>query len=64
MRTQEHNRLLVVREAVRAGIETHLAYLKKAIAETARAIDYALRRWTALLAVLPLGVLLRRSLPC
>jgi transposase len=32
MRTQEHNRLLVAREAVRPGIETHLAYLEKAIA--------------------------------
>lgn len=40
MRTQEHNRLLVAREAVRAGIETHLAYLEKAIAE----IEAALRQ--------------------
>lgn len=40
MRTQESNRLLVAREAVRAGIETHLAYLEKAIAE----IDAALRQ--------------------
>lgn len=40
MRTQESNRLLVAQEAVRAGIETHLAYLEKAIAE----IDAALRQ--------------------
>lgn len=40
MRTQESNRLLVAREAVRAGIETHLAYLEKAIAE----IDAVLRQ--------------------
>lgn len=40
MRTQEHNRLLVAREAVRPGIETHLAYLEKAIAE----VDAALRK--------------------
>lgn len=40
MRTQESNRLLVAREAVRAGIETHLAYLEKAIVE----IDAALRQ--------------------
>lgn len=40
MRTQESNRLLVAREAVRAGIKTHLAYLEKAIAE----IDAALRQ--------------------
>jgi len=40
MRTQESNRLMVAREAVRAGIETHLAYLEKAIAE----IDAALRQ--------------------
>jgi transposase len=40
MHTQERNRLLVAREAVRAGIETHLAYLEKAIAE----IDAALRQ--------------------
>lgn len=33
MRTQEHNRLLVAREAVRSGIEAHLAYLERAIAE-------------------------------
>lgn len=40
MRTQEHNRLLVAREAVRPGIETHLAYLEKAIVE----VDAALRK--------------------
>ena len=40
MRTQEHNRLLVAREAVRPGIETHLAYLEKAITE----VDAALRK--------------------
>jgi transposase len=33
MRTQEKNRLAVAREAVREGIETHLAYLERAIAE-------------------------------
>jgi transposase len=33
MRTQERNRVLVAREAVRGGIEAHLAYLEKAIAE-------------------------------
>lgn len=40
MRTQELNRLPVAREAVRAGIETHLAYLEQAIAE----IEAAIRR--------------------
>lgn len=33
MRTQEHNRLLVARDAIRGGIESHLAYLERAIAE-------------------------------
>jgi len=33
MRTQEGNRLLVARPAVRTGIEAHLAYLEKSIAE-------------------------------
>lgn len=33
MRTQERNRLLVARDAVRAGIESHLGYLEQAIAE-------------------------------
>ena len=33
MRTQEHNRLLVARDAVRGGIESHLAYLERALAE-------------------------------
>ncbi len=33
MRTQEKNRLAVARDAVRDGIETHLAYLAQAIAE-------------------------------
>jgi transposase len=40
MRTQEHNRLLVARETVRAGIETHLVQLEQALAE----IDAALRQ--------------------
>jgi transposase len=38
MRTQEHNRLLVAQETVRAGIEAHLPYLEKAIAEVEAAI--------------------------
>lgn len=38
MRTQESNRLLVAREAVRAGIESHLTYLDKAIAEIEKSI--------------------------
>lgn len=38
MRTQEGNRLLVARPAVRAGIEAHLAYLEKSIAEIEDAI--------------------------
>ena len=33
MRIQEHNRLEVAREAVRSGIEAHLQYLERAIAE-------------------------------
>lgn len=33
MRTQEKNRLQVARDGVRAGIEAHLAYLDKAMAE-------------------------------
>jgi transposase len=33
MRTQEKNRVLVARDAVRGGIEAHLAYLEKAISE-------------------------------
>lgn len=33
MRTQERNRLLVARDAVRDGIESHLIYLKQAIDE-------------------------------
>jgi transposase len=40
MRTQEHSRLLVAREAVRAHIEAHLTYLDRAIAE----IEAAIRR--------------------
>jgi len=40
MRSQEHNRLLVAREAVRAHIEAHLTYLDRAIAE----IEAAIRR--------------------
>lgn len=40
MRTQESNRLLVARDAVREGIQAHLAYLEKAIAE----IEVAIRR--------------------
>jgi transposase len=40
MRTQEHNRLLVAREAVRAHIEAHLTYLDRAITE----IEAAIRR--------------------
>lgn len=38
MRTQEKNRLPVAREAVRGGIEAHLDYLEKAIAEIEAAI--------------------------
>jgi transposase len=38
MRTQESNRLLVAREAVRGGIAAHLDYLEKAIAEVEAAI--------------------------
>jgi transposase len=38
MRTQERNRLLVAREAVRAGIAAHLGYLEQAIAEIEAAI--------------------------
>lgn len=38
MRTQELNRLPVARDAVRAGIEAHLAYLEQAIAEIEAAI--------------------------
>ena len=38
MRTQEGNRLLVARPAVCAGIEAHLAYLEKSIAEIEDAI--------------------------
>jgi transposase len=38
MRTQEHNRLLVAREAVREGLQAHLAYLEKAITEVEAAI--------------------------
>lgn len=38
MRTQEGNRLLVARTAVRKGIEAHLAYLEKSIAEIEDAI--------------------------
>lgn len=38
MRTQELNRLPVAREAVREGIEAHLAYLEQAIAEIEAAI--------------------------
>jgi len=40
MRTQEHNRLLVARPAVRIDIEAHLGYLARAIAE----IDAAIRQ--------------------
>ena len=38
LRTQEHNRLLVAREAVREGIEAHLVYLAQAIATVETAI--------------------------
>jgi transposase len=38
MRIQEHNRLLVAREAVRSGVEAHLEYLAQAIAEVEAAI--------------------------
>jgi transposase len=38
MRIQEHNRLEVAREAVRSGIEAHLEYLERAIAEVEAAI--------------------------
>jgi transposase len=38
MRTQEHNCRLVAREAVREGIQAHLAYLEKAITEVEAAI--------------------------
>lgn len=38
MRTQERNRLLVARTAVRKGIEAHLAYLEKSITEIEDAI--------------------------
>ena len=38
MRTEETNRLPVAREAVRGGIEAHLDYLEKAIAEIEAAI--------------------------
>lgn len=38
MRTQEKNRLPVARDAVRGGIEAHLEYLEKAIAEIEAAI--------------------------
>lgn len=38
MRTQEKNRLLVARDAVRRGIEAHLEYLEQAIAEIEAAI--------------------------
>lgn len=38
MRTQEHNRLLVAPESVREGIEAHLRYLERAIAEVEAAI--------------------------
>ncbi len=38
MRTQEMNRLPVAREAVRSGIEAHLDYLEKAIAEIEKSI--------------------------
>jgi transposase len=40
MRTQEHNRLLVTRDALKPGIEAHLTYLQDAIAE----IDAAIRQ--------------------
>lgn len=40
MRTQEHNRLLVARDALKPGIEAHLTYLQDAIAE----IDAAIRQ--------------------
>lgn len=38
MRTQERNRFLVAREAVRAGIQAHLDYLERSIAEIEAAI--------------------------
>ncbi len=40
MRTQEQNRLPVAREAVREGIQAHLAYLEKAITEVEAAIRH------------------------
>lgn len=40
MRIQESNRLLVARDAVREGIQAHLAYLEKAIAEIEASIRH------------------------
>lgn len=59
MRIQESNRLLVAREAVRAGIEAHLSYLEKAVAEIEKAIrqkiddDPGLKEQQALLDSIP-----------
>ena len=59
MQTQEHNCLLVAREAVRSGIQAHLEYLEKAIAEVEAAIrqkiddDPGLKEQQALLDTVP-----------
>ena len=59
MRTQERNRLPVARETLRAGIEAHLDYLEKAIAEIEAAIrqkiddDPSLKEQRALLDSIP-----------
>jgi transposase len=59
MRTQERNRLLVAKDSVRSGIESHLAYLQRAIAEVEAAIrqriddDPGLREQYALLDSVP-----------
>lgn len=59
LRIQEHNRLLVAREAVRRGIEAHLRYLEQAITEVEAAIrqkideDPGLKAQNALLDTVP-----------
>ncbi len=59
MRIQEHNRLLVARESIRSGIEAHLEYLGRAIAEVEAAIrqkiddDPDLKAQQALLDTIP-----------